>query len=98
MCIMGQNRQPMFAKIILSVLLLLAPPSRAQHLPGWEETEEQAQTRFQSIANDIAAVARNRVEAAALIGVSFHESGFAPDVDAGTCYRLGSWHTRCDGG
>lgn len=86
----------MLARTILAAMLLLSPPERHRAPPGWEETPEQARERYASIAEDIASVARNRIEAGALLGVAWHESGFAADVDAGDCY-LG-WRGRCDDG
>jgi len=81
---------------ILAALLQLSPPSRHRPPPGWEETPEAARARYASIADDIAAVARTRTEAGALIGVAVHESGLYADVDAGRCYEGGAFHGRCD--
>lgn len=83
---------------ILAALLLLSPPARHRPPPGWTETTGAAERRYASIAEDISATARNPTEAAYLIGVSVHESGLYADVDAGACYRLGSWASRCDSG
>lgn len=83
---------------ILATMLRLSPPEKHKPPPGWEETNEQAMARYDSIATDIASVARSRMEAAALVGVAWHESGFAHDVDAGACYQAGAFKGRCDGG
>lgn len=88
----------MFAKAIFAVLLILTPYDRVRAHPGWEETQEQMSARLMSIAEDFAAVARNRVEAAMLLGIGSHESAFAADVDAGNCYRVGGFSRRCDSG
>jgi len=93
----------------LAVLLFLSPVDRPrERLPGWDETNDQRLARYRSIAADVATVALAgcRGDAACarrsvhlLLGVAWHESGFAPDVDAGRCYRGrdGTNH-RCDSG
>ena len=84
---------------ILAALLALSPRPLPHPLPGWAETDEQHRARLASIAEDVAAVARTRVEAALLLGVARHESGYAPDTDQGaTCYRGKGYEKRCDGG
>ena len=84
---------------IFAALLSLAPPSRAVPMPGHSpESPEAAEERYHAIAEDIAAAARTRTEAAALVGVAVHESGLAPDVDAGQCYRGPGFEARCDAG
>lgn len=100
---------------LLGLMTFLAPPDRlaaAPQYPGWEETVEQKQERYLSIAEDIAEVAfdpaeqpvfngpRGRVGTAALIlALAFGESGFARDVDQGPCYRGADGRSsRCDGG
>jgi hypothetical protein len=93
----------------LVVLLHLAPADATyERLPGWEEAPEARASRYQSIAADVAAVASQscgediqcgRSIVHALIGVAYHESAFAPDVDAGQCYRGHDGKSpRCDGG
>lgn len=82
----------------LAALLALAPPARRSAPPGWTETEEAYRARLESVAADIAAVSTTRTHVGALVGVAVHESALAPDVDAGRCYRLGTWANRCDGG
>lgn len=82
---------------IFAVLLALAPFARMRAAPGWEETPAAYSARLGSIADDIAAVARHRTEAAMLIGIAWHESGFHADVDAGDCYHAATTG-RCDGG
>lgn len=86
-----------------------APPERhaAHAWPGWEETPDQRRARYWGIARDAWAVAgepeapqlgTRAQTAAAILAVAFHESGFAPDVDRGPCYRGGSQGRRCDSG
>lgn len=87
----------MNAAAILSALLALSPRPSAHPLPGWTETEDAHRARLVSIADDIADVARTRVEAALLVGIAWHESGLAPDVDAGRCYHGPGYEGRCDG-
>lgn len=84
--------------LALAALTGLSPHPSAHPLPGWEETPEAHRGRLESIAADVGAVARTPVEVAVLVGIAWHESGFAPDVDAGRCYRERSWSRRCDGG
>lgn len=88
----------MNAAPILAALLALAPHPPAHPLPGWTETETAYRARLASIADDVAAVARTRTEAAILLGIADHEAHFAADVDAGNCYRGRGWERRCDGG
>jgi hypothetical protein len=87
---------------IFSLLVFLAPPEHRAALPaypGWQETAGQRAARYQSIAEDIAAVATDPREHALLVAVAYHESGFAPDVDLGPCYRgPRNDSPRCDGG
>jgi len=87
---------------IFSLLVLLAPPERLAALPafpGWRETVEQRTTRYRSIAEDIAVTTGDPRELAVLVAVAYHESGFAPDVDKGPCYRGPRQDSaRCDGG
>lgn len=100
---------------ILAAMVNLSPPEKLAALPafpGWEETAEARTERYVSIANDMAAVvldpkesplyagpkARGRT-AALLTAVAFMESGFAPDVDKGPCYRgKDGKGVRCDSG
>jgi hypothetical protein len=60
--------------------------------PG-PETDAERTERLHEIAVDAAFVAKNDDEAALLLAVAYHESGFALDVDKGPC-RKGT----CDGG
>jgi len=86
------------AAFALAALLVLVPVAKRSAPPGWTEAEDTYRARLESIANDVGGIARNRFEAALLIGVLVHESAAAPDVDAGNCYRVGRWAPRCDGG
>ena len=96
-------------------MVYLAPPERLAILPafpGWAETVDQRTARYESIANDIAAVVLDPEEkplyggpqgrgqtAALIVAVAFMESGFAPDVDKGPCYRgKDGKGLRCDSG
>jgi hypothetical protein len=96
------------ARALLVLLHLVPPGATYERLPGWEETAEARIVRYRSIASDIAAVAEwqcgtdilcGRSVVHALIGVAYHESSFAPDVDSGHCYRGRDGKSpRCDGG
>ncbi len=96
-----------FTAWILSLIVYLAPPERLASLPqfkGWEETAEQKQARYISIAEDIEEVSRDRAPkhpekaASLLVSLAFMEGGFAKDVDIGPCYRPIPTSPRCDGG
>ena len=100
---------------LLSLITMFAPPDKlasAPQLPGYEETADEKTERYRSIAEDLYRVVydseiqplfggpKARAHTAALVlGVAFHESGFAKDVDVGPCY-VGKVRgiTRCDGG
>lgn len=92
-----------------------APPAKlaaAYQLPGYEETVEEKQVRYESFASDLYEVVYDpsvkplfggkkgrAMTAATILGVAFHESGFAHDVDKGPCYRgRNGRDVRCDGG
>lgn len=100
---------------ILGLMLQAAPPPRlaaGPQWPGWEETAEQKEARYESFASDLVEAVydpalkplfggkRGRALTAAMVlGVAFHESGFAADVDLGPCYRgKNGTDKRCDGG
>lgn len=99
---------------IVSIMVQVAPPDRlaaGPQLPGWEETAEQKLERYESIAQDLHRVVydpafrplhsgrKGRASTVALVlGVAYHESGFARDVDHGPCYRGPGNAGRCDGG
>ncbi|HSM93371.1 MAG TPA: hypothetical protein VLT47_10845 [Anaeromyxobacteraceae bacterium] len=97
------------AALALGALLALSPPD-APHmaLPGWAETVEARRARYASFAEDVGAVVDracrdrelgcSRWALAVLLGIAIHESGLAPDVDAGRCYRGSGFEGRCDGG
>ncbi len=94
----------------LAALLTLSPIGAPREtLPGWAETPEARAARYVSIASDIATAATDacgdradscrRWAVATLVGIAWHESGFAADVDAGQCYRgRDGKGPRCDGG
>jgi hypothetical protein len=99
----------------MAFLLWKAPPEKMANqyqLPGYEETADQKTQRYQSIAEDVVAVAFDPAErplyggpngraktVVTLLSVAFHESGFAKDVDIGPCYRgKNGKDQRCDGG
>lgn len=104
--------EPTLESRTLAAILNLAPLNAPREtFVGWEETSEQRLARYVSISHDIAvAVAEGcldrddevrcqRNSTAFLLGVAWHESGFAFDVDSPLgCYRKG-WHVRrCDRG
>jgi hypothetical protein len=93
----------------LAILLHLAPVTRAyEALPGWSETPVERLHRYYAIAADVSSVAievchGNRACAmgavTSALGIAWHESAFAPDVDLGPCYRgKDGKGPRCDGG
>lgn len=86
------------SEAVLAVMLQMAPPEKARALPGWEETTEARTARYGAIAEAIADVGETPDGAGLLLAVSFHESGWAADVDAGRCYRGPGWEARCDSG
>lgn len=96
---------------ILATLLVISPLAAPREvLPGWAETPEQRGARYASIAADIAAAVTEacgekgdgceRWSATLLLGLAWHESGFAPDTDSPEgCYRgRDGKGPRCDGG
>lgn len=84
--------------LALAAMLALAPTETHRPPPGWQEAPEAIRARYEAIAADVGAVAQSREDVALLVGVAWHESGFAADVDAGRCYQIGKWRGRCDGG
>lgn len=117
---MGYSRRmtpTLFSTWIFTLLMALVPPEKVAHLPaypGWTETVEQRTARYQSIADDIVAVAFDpneapveggsstlaRARTAALLAtVAVKESRLALDVDKGPCYRgPKGLGERCDRG
>jgi hypothetical protein len=100
---------------ILALMVQAAPPPRlaaAYQLPGHEETEAEKVARYESFASDLYEVVYDpsvkplfggkqarALTAATILGVAYHESGFAHDVDKGPCYRgKNGRDIRCDGG
>jgi hypothetical protein len=83
-------------------MLAKAPPERLTALPafpGWQETVEERTTRYERLADAAIVVGKTRERVALLLAVSYHESGWAPDVDVGPCYRgADGMGMRCDGG
>jgi hypothetical protein len=106
--------QATLAAALLKAMIAIAPPAKIAALPaypGFEEDAAARAARYESIADDAAAVAldpavaplpgRSRsATAAMIIALDFEESGFALDVDRGpTCYRgANGKNARCDGG
>jgi hypothetical protein len=98
------------ASATLAALLSISPPSSPRlAYPGWMETPEARVARYASIAHDIATASHDacgersepcaRAASALLLGIAWHESGFAIDVDIGPCYRgRDGKGPRCDGG
>ena len=100
---------------ILGLMVQAAPPAKlaaAYQLPGYEETATEKVARYESFASDLYEVVYDpsvkplyggekgrAMTAATILGVAFHESGFAHDVDKGPCYRgRNGRDVRCDGG
>ena len=103
------------AAATLAAIVALSPPSApVETFPGWAETPQQRLTRYHAIADDVAGAVEEMVAAPGacgtleqcraravglLLGIAWHESGFAPDVDAGQCYRGRDGRgPRCDSG
>jgi|SRR5271166_807204 len=95
--------------LALAILNFLSPVHHPRVvLPGWDETSSQRADRYLDIANDVSVVANEMCDghkACAVstvymvLGIAWHESGFAPDVDLGNCYRgVDGRGRRCDGG
>lgn len=91
---------------ILSFMTVLAPPGRPTYIPEATETKEDATVRYDSIAQDIAAVVWSPAEkplfrgtngrartTALILSIILNESGFRKDVDTGV-----GKHARGDGG
>jgi hypothetical protein len=102
---------------IFAMMLAQSPPERDakhQQFGPWVETPQEREARYRSIAEDVWAVAydpdvkpvyagpNGRAHTASLLlAVTYMESGWAPDVDKGPCYRGkkgGAQWSRCDGG
>lgn len=98
-----------------AIIMAAAPPERrARHdsFPGWDETAIQRAERYEAVASDLADViyapdtkplfggSLGRARSAVLVlAIAYHESGFAPDVDKGPCYRgKAGGSARCDHG
>lgn len=100
------------ASWVLAAALTFAPPAQHPQYPGREESEAQAEERYESIARDIATVAEAEPQtrggfspdskAALLLALAIGESSLALDADIGPCWRGSSRHSplraRCDGG
>lgn len=87
----------------LSAMLSKSPPAKMATLPafpGWSETAEERTERYRGIAHAAAVVGVDRHTTATLLAISFHESGWARDVDLGpSCYRGADGKSvRCDSG
>lgn len=96
------------AALALRILLVLSPLRQPREtLPGWAETPWERGARYVALADDVAGAVEDacsgrpsceRWALPVLLGIGTHESGWAPDVQAGKCYRLGGHWRRCDGG
>lgn len=97
------------AATVLRLLTEVAPPSRFAEIPTYpeaRETVEERSDRYAAIAWDVATVAiegarserGQRRAAAVLLGIAWHESGFAKDVDLGPCAPARVKKGGCDGG
>lgn len=86
----------------LALMVAKASPERLAALPaypGWEETAEERLERYKGIADAAVKVGKTKGRVATLLAISFHESGWARDVDLGPCYRgVDGKSVRCDGG
>lgn len=97
---------------VVSLMTGVSPPARDakfQSFPGWAETTEAREERYESIASDLVSVVFDEEEqplpgttreetARIVLAIMFHESGFAKDVDVGPCYRGKGFASRCGGG
>lgn len=91
---------------VLLAALHFAPLETRPRFEGYEETRDEAFSRYLGIAADIAAAAEEhpgtdaekRRRAALLLAVAVGESGLSRDVDEGPCYRRNKWRARCDSG
>lgn len=92
---------------ILSLLTIMLPPERYASIPTYPEaaeTTEERQARYADIAWDIATVSvessaterGQKRTAAVLLGIAWHESGFAKDVDMGPCAPARLANGGCD--
>lgn len=85
---------------LLLILLAVIGPMRISQPPLTAmETDEQEAARIHSIVEDAIAVGGDAEDATLLLAVSFHESGWAADVDLGPCQRGepgGPFRSRCD--
>lgn len=99
------------ASAALAALLSLSPlDSPRIAFPGWEESGEARRARYESIAEDVARAATEacgdrgepcrRRSVAILLGLAWHESGFAPDTESPEgCWRgRDGKGSRCDSG
>ncbi len=94
--------------LLFSWMMAFAPPDRYAAIPTYPEateTVEERTVRYQDIADDLAAVivadvspAGRRRAAALLLGISWHESGWALDVDRFACAPGRLKKGGCDSG
>jgi hypothetical protein len=106
---------PLETIALAGILTLSPLDRAHERLPGWDETTGQRASRYERIAVDVARAATDacrephgpngeaspceRRSVALLVGIAWHESDMAPDVDAGLCYRGRDGRSpRCDGG
>lgn len=100
---------PPLAALALRILLALSPLFQPrEELPGFRESPWERGVRYLAISLEVAGAVEEacagregcqRWALPALLGVAWHESGFAADVDAGTCWRGRDGRgPRCDGG
>lgn len=86
----------------LALMVAKAPPEKVAALPafpGWQETAAERLARYQGIAKAAVTVGKSWPRIATILAVSFHESGWARDVDLGPCYRgKDGKGSRCDSG
>lgn len=91
---------------VLAIVVALAPPGRKSYYPDAEETQQEAEVRLESVAQDVVEIVYDpdtdplfegpygRARSTTLmLAIMLNESGFRKDVDFG----LGK-HARGDGG
>lgn len=96
------------AAVVLSWLVQVSPPALHADIPTYPEAKETAverEERYREIARDVAEVVfaesspgQRRRSAALLVGIAWHESGFAKDVDLGPCAPRRLAIGGCDSG
>ncbi len=93
--------------LYVHVFLLMLHASPVERLPQWDGYEEsipEAMARYGATAAAITDTCSEHSKqprscAALLVAIGEQESAFSKDASSGpTCYRAGSYRTRCDSG